>query len=186
MTSKESNRLLSGVVRVSDTIYCKRLTPSFDWHTQEQPLLVGASEADDGTLGPIIIKLQSKIPLKDKYDCPDTAPFIRNHVNPNDAKNAIITRRYGPTMNKKLAWMGYDVTWWIGRTFLGIGPKHLQAYLDQFCYYYNRNRSSLYIQLLTDCIHSSRITYPELTKSASRLRSTRLIRASRQPSQQLG
>ncbi|RED89457.1 transposase [Cohnella phaseoli] len=182
MTSRESTRLLSGIVRVSDSIYSKRLTPSFDWHKQEQPLLVGASDDGNGTLGPIVIKLQSKASLKDKYDCPDTAPFIREHIHPDDAENTIVTRRYGRNMNKELAWMGYNVTWWIGRTFLGIGPKHLQAYLDQFCYYYNRSRSTLYVQLLADCINSSRITYNELTKSDSRSRSNRLTRTPRQHS----
>ena len=186
MSLRESNRLLSGIVRVSDTIYCKRLTPSFDSHQQEQPLLVGASDSDNGVLSPIVIKLQSKAPLKDKYDCPDTAPFIREHVNPADVKNTIVTRRYGRDMNKKLAWMGYDVTWWIARVFLGIGPKHLQAYLNQFCYYYNRSRSTLYIQLLADCLHSPAITYPELTKPKANGRSSRLLRSARNPSQQTG
>ncbi len=186
MALKESNRLLSGIVRVSDTIYCKRLSPTSDWHKQEQPLLVGASDSNNGSLSPIIIKLQSKIPLKDKYDCPDTAPFIREHVNPSDTKNTIVTRRYGRDMNKKLAWMGYDVTWWIARTFLGIGPKHLQAYLYQFCYYYNRSRPSLYIQLLADCIHSPTITYPELTRARVANRSTRLPRSTRNSTYQTG
>ncbi|MFC4599167.1 transposase [Cohnella hongkongensis] len=186
MTGKESNRLLSGIVRVSDTIYCKRLTPSFDWHKQEQPLLVGATESDNGALGPIVIRLQSKAPLKDKYARPDTAPFIRDHVNPTDAKNTIVTRRYGRDAHKKLASMGYTVTWWIGRLFLGVGPKHLQAYLYQFCYYYNRSQSSLYVQLLADCIASPTLTYPELTKSARGLRSNRLPRAPRAQSLQSG
>ncbi len=186
MAARESNRLLSGIVRVSDSVYCKRMVPSFDWHQQEQPLLIGASDADDGTPDKIVIKLQSKAPLKDKYDCPDPAPFIRAHVHPDDVQNVIVTRKYGRDMNKKLAWMGYDVTWWIGRTFLGIGPKHLQVYLDQFCYYYNRGRSTLYVQLLADCIHSSPITYAELTKSSGRSRSGRLTRASRRQSLKLG
>jgi len=186
MTESESDRWLAGIVRISDSVYCKRMTSSFDWHKQEQPLLIGASEQGDGSLSPIVIKVQSKILLKDKYDFPDPTSFIRDHVNPQDVAKAIVTKRYGRGANKQLSWMGYDVTWWIGSTFLGVGPKHLQAYLDQYCYYYNRAPSVLHGQLLADCIRSSRITYPELVKANDFVRSIRLPRVARQSSLKTG
>jgi hypothetical protein len=173
MSSAESGQLLTGIVRVSDSVYCKRMSGSFDWHKQEQPLLIGTSDNEQGEIGFIKIKLQSKTTLRDKYDCPDTSPFISQHVDPQAAAHAIITRRYGRGMNKKLAWAGIYVTWWLGRLFRGIGPKHLQVYLDQYCYLQNREQSSLFDNLLKDCAITPRITYSSLIGTTSSTRSVR-------------
>jgi hypothetical protein len=184
MTHAESGRFLSGIVRVSDTLYSKRLTPTFEWHNQEQLLLVGASGDSSEEPDLIVVEHQSKANLRDKYDCPDPAPFIHKHVAPKFIKDTVFTRRYGKNMNQALAWMGYHITWWAGRIFRGIGPKHLQVYLNQFCYYYNRPTHTLYDELLSDCVASQRITYKELIRSTVSRRLTRTSRrASRSPSQ---
>ncbi|TVY04487.1 transposase [Cohnella terricola] len=177
MVQAESNRLLTGIVRISDTVYSRRYTGSVEWHRQEQPLLIGASSNENEQLKPIIVKLQSKTPLKNNYDFPDPLPFIRYHVDPQSAPQAIITRRYGKNRNNALASMGHKVTWWIASVYRGIGPKHLQRYLDQFCYVYNRSSSTLFEQLISDCAISKRITYSTLTQSSARsIRPTRVAR----------
>lgn len=173
MGCAESQRILTGIVRVSDSVYCKRMYASFDWHKQEQPLLIGTSDTGDGDIGYVKIKLQSKIPLRDKYDCPDPMPFIKKYVDPDVASNVILTRRYGKNMNKELAWMGNTVTWWIGRVFRGIGPKHLQAYLDQFCFLQNQHSSSLFETLLSCTASTQRITYQTLVGNSPIVRSMR-------------
>jgi transposase-like protein len=50
-------------------------------------------------------------------------------------------------------------------TFHGIGRKHLQSYLDEFCYRFNRRRweDELFDRLVTACATSSGVTYSELT-----------------------
>jgi len=50
-------------------------------------------------------------------------------------------------------------------TFHGIGRKHLQSYLDEFCYRFNRRRweDELFDRLITACANSSGVTYSELT-----------------------
>lgn len=50
-------------------------------------------------------------------------------------------------------------------TYHGIGSKHLQRYLDEFCYRFNRRRfeSELFDRLATACANSAGITYSELT-----------------------
>ncbi|MCZ8515171.1 IS1595 family transposase [Paenibacillus filicis] len=52
----------------------------------------------------------------------------------------------------------------IGGTFHGLDPKHLQAYLDEFCYRFNRRefKSELFNRLVQCCISTTTITYPEL------------------------
>jgi transposase-like protein len=51
-------------------------------------------------------------------------------------------------------------------TFHGIGKKHLQAYLDEFCYRFNRRNWELQLfdRLVTACVNSHGICYAELTK----------------------
>jgi len=53
----------------------------------------------------------------------------------------------------------------VGGTFHGLDKKHLQAYLDEFCYRFNRRKfkNALFYRLLTCCVQSETITYPELT-----------------------
>ena len=50
-------------------------------------------------------------------------------------------------------------------TFHGIGKKHLQRYLDEFCYRFNRRRreGELFDRLVTACATSRGLTYSELT-----------------------
>lgn len=50
-------------------------------------------------------------------------------------------------------------------TFHGVGKKHLQAYLDEFCYRFNRRRweGELFDRLLTACTASTGVTFSELT-----------------------
>jgi len=51
-------------------------------------------------------------------------------------------------------------------TFHGIGKKHLQEYLDEFCYRFNRRswEAQIFDRLVTACANSKGITYSELTR----------------------
>jgi len=53
---------------------------------------------------------------------------------------------------------------WINGTFHGIDRKHLQSYLDEFCYRLNRrfHENELLDRVITACANSSGITYAEL------------------------
>ncbi|WP_256759174.1 transposase [Cohnella sp. WQ 127256] len=189
MSRTDSAHLLTGIVRVTDGIYCKRITSTFDWHKQEQPILIGASNDEVGNIGYIKIKLQSKLPLRDKYDCPDTQPFLRNHVDPLATKNTIITRRYrryGKPIDKTLVMESHHATWWIGRLFRGVGPKHLQAYLDQYCYLSNHGIEVVFNHLLDACSTTHTIIYSVLIGRSTTIRSLKRLRNSVRVSQQTG
>jgi len=57
---------------------------------------------------------------------------------------------------------------WALDTFHGISPKHLQSYLDEFCYRLNRRwyRSDLFRKILNRCLRfTAPITYRELVAS---------------------
>ena len=51
-------------------------------------------------------------------------------------------------------------------TFHGIGRKHLQTYLDEFCYRFNRRwwERQLFDRLVTACVTSQGIIFSELTQ----------------------
>lgn len=51
-------------------------------------------------------------------------------------------------------------------TFHGIGKKHLQTYLDEFCYRFNRRHweGQGFDRLVTACANSNGITFSELTQ----------------------
>ncbi len=53
----------------------------------------------------------------------------------------------------------------IAGTYHGLGRKHLQRYLDEFCYRFNRRKfaGELFNRLLNACISAKTITYAELT-----------------------
>ena len=54
----------------------------------------------------------------------------------------------------------------INGTFHGLGKRHLQCYLDEFCYRFNRRRFTLqhFNRTLFACAHASRLSYAELTR----------------------
>ena len=51
-------------------------------------------------------------------------------------------------------------------TLHGVGKKHLQEYLDEFCYRFNRRNweAQIFERLVTACVHSKGVTYSELTQ----------------------
>lgn len=162
MSQTESRELLAGLVRVSEAIYAKRMVPHLAWHDQEQPLLIGSSEDENGTIIRIKIEKQSKEMIQSRYLPFAVDRFIRRHVEPEAAANASVTRRIGRNVNRTLIHFAQDAESWLARLFLGIGSKHLQAYLNQYCFMFNHDKSSMFGDLLRSCVVSPTITYPSL------------------------
>ena len=70
---------------------------------------------------------------------------------------------------EKLPWVHIligNVKNFIRGTYHGVSHKHLQSYLSEFCYRFNRRFNELLItdRLLTACLNTSTITYAELTR----------------------
>lgn len=184
MSDSDSETLLTGLVYVSDAVLCSRYIAHLDWHEQEQSVLIGASENEEKEITHIKIKKQSKQLLRSYFASPEVAPFIHEHVDPDAATRTIITRRIGKTINKTLLRIAREAESWLAWTFRGIGPKHLQVYLDQFCYIWNRREQPMqHRQLLQKCAVTPAITYPELTRRQV-IRSRRPSRHSKSPSMQ--
>ena len=57
---------------------------------------------------------------------------------------------------------------WILDIFHGVSPKHLQSYLDEFCYRLNRRRArtDLFRRIVNRCVRFTQpVTYAQLTAS---------------------
>lgn len=54
----------------------------------------------------------------------------------------------------------------ISGTYHGLGPKHLQSYLDEYCYRFNRRfwEDQLFNRMLAACMDCETITFDELTQ----------------------
>ncbi|WP_235426941.1 transposase [Cohnella kolymensis] len=165
MSLAERDQLLSGIVSLSDAVYSDRPVASLEWHKQEQPLIIGASSEETGKVVRIKIKKQNKVPLTSRYDSPDQEIFIRENVEPTALVRRIVKRRIGRHRDLALVRLCLEAASYLGQTFHGIGPKHLQVYLDQYCYIWNRRKQAAFLELLQFCAITRKITYPKLTGS---------------------
>jgi len=59
---------------------------------------------------------------------------------------------------------------WIGGAFHGLGPKHLQSYLDEFCFRFHRRRLlSVFERLVVACATATPATYPGIRRRRTAL-----------------
>lgn len=74
----------------------------------------------------------------------------------------------GQEANEKLPWVHIligNAKSFIRGTYHGVSHKHLQSYLSEFCYRFNRrfNEKLMTDRILTACLFTTNITYAELT-----------------------
>ncbi|WP_219637968.1 transposase [Cohnella sp. CFH 77786] len=172
MSRADERQLLGGLVRITPALYGRAHNSTIYRHPQEHPLLVGATINGEGI--PETIKIK-QVPSEDIVMRSASHNGVRNfqmkHVKP-DATEIIsdlgrsIRLRSNPLMR-----LGKMAATWLNATFKGIGPKHLQAYLDQYCYL--TNQAILCTPSVSQCIslgtRFARITYRELVSRPSRI-----------------
>ncbi|TJY42021.1 transposase [Cohnella pontilimi] len=162
MQKQNEEEFLTGVIRITDAKLCTRTTASSAWHQQEQSVLVGASVDEQGQVTRLKIQKQNKQLLKNRYESPPTEPFIREHLDRTVTEPPIISRNYFGKRDYLLLGLAQKAQQRLADIFRGVGEKHLQVYLDQFCYAWNRRSQSIFEQLLRACAVTSTITYPQL------------------------
>jgi len=167
MSQADAGALLEGVVRLTDAQLYSRISTRRAWHKQEQSVLIGASVGEKGEPENVKIKHQDKSELTDWWDAPEPDAFIAEHVMPEAQSSVTFVRRVFKERHQALLKIGRDVEIWLAEVFRGIGPKHLQAYLDHYGYDWNRRKQSRFGDLLGWCAATPTITYPELTQRPS-------------------
>lgn len=163
MSQSDAETLLSGIVRISDAILYRRIVPPNNFMDFEQPVFAGSMEDEDGELTHVKIRISPRSLRKDRHSSPDASDFVKQVVAPEAIPYAIVTKRHGKARNPELVWLCRSAERWMARKFRGIGLKHLQVYLDHYCYMENRFERPIYEELLHDCVRRRGIDYPTLT-----------------------
>ena len=96
-------------------------------------------------------------------------PFIERHIELSAAEFLVVGQPEKahillPWIHKIIS----NVKGWIRGVHHGIFPKHLQSYLAEFCYKFNRRfwQPQLFNRLLFACVNTSSITFKQLTQKS--------------------
>jgi hypothetical protein len=168
ISTVDGDELLSGIVRVNASFYGRPHNPTIFQHPQEHALLAGC-ELDEHE-APSFIKLKHipRSQMKNRSVAPSgISAFVSNHIEPVTTSLKIVTSRYSREAFQPLLAIVKQTGKWINDTFRGLGCKHLQSYLDEYCYRYNKSRLGLplFFNLVHSCTHTSTITYRTLTRT---------------------
>jgi len=164
MSSAEAGQLLTGMVKLTGVIHCRQILTQYlsSWHDREQSLLVGVSESQPGQFDRIKLKVQNKHALIRKRDQPDPASFVKQHVAAEARATVVVTSVQQRNLDIRVNRVALAARRWLAALFGGIGPKHLQVYLDQFCYDWNQKGAEKFAELLHHCAQTKTILYREL------------------------
>ncbi len=175
MSRTDGEKLLSGIVFVTDALLYRRMIPPSNYREIEQPIIAGSMEDDNGELTHVKIRISPRSLRETRHSSPDMTEFVQQCVSPESIPDAIVTKRHGKERNSELIYFCRHAEMWMAFTFRGVWLKHLQVYLDHYCYVQNRPKETLYDELLRDCVRQRGIDYPTLTGIKDR-RSSRPVR----------
>jgi transposase-like protein len=158
---------LFGDVTVNSAIYGKRpFTYSFDRLPYESPVLIGASMNKQQETVYVKIKLVPDEHLKEKTIYRSGLEAFTEMNIEAGATTECYIKEITPLKQRPTLPIFKASRKWIQTTFRGLGPRHLQAYLDEFCYRLNlklRNSTSIFEELVRHCTSTKPITYIKLT-----------------------
>ncbi|MCQ6558919.1 transposase [Paenibacillus mendelii] len=165
ISQADSLEILKGSVRVNAALYGKPYNPYHLSHPQEHPLLSGASIDAQGNIAYVKIKQVPKSHISQTTILRSGIDdFVQTNVDPKTEDVTIVKLRYPKFSFKPLYDLCKNANLRINETFHGIGGKHLQAYLDEYCFlinFSNKDRSTL-DQLMRICTILPPITYKSL------------------------
>lgn len=177
MTERDSRYLLKGIVELDDTYLGKtRKGGKRGRGTTKNKVIVAVSKDEDGK--PQYVKMQVVADLKGKT----IAKFAKNSIADGSTIQTDAYHSYRKPLAEKyqheyqvfdsdsdmLKWLHTIVSnakAFISGTFHGLGKKHLQSYLDEYCYRFNRRRmgSIIFDRLLFAVTQSAPLRFADLT-----------------------
>lgn len=182
MEARDSEYQLAGLIQVDDAFFNGGIHKGGDKRgrgTNKVPVIVMAAVKDDAITF-------AKMEVVDDVDSENIKSVLVEHVAPdqiirsdgfpayNIVKEAnfshdkqIIYSKNGAPMFDVLKWVNILVSnakAFILGTYHGVQKKHLQRYLDEFCYRFNRRfwPGQGFDRLLLACSRSGTVTYAEL------------------------
>jgi len=165
MSSADSGQLLTGLIRVNWGVYGQPYNPTIYRHPQEQPLLAGASIGHNEQITQLKIKQVSDEHLiYDRIIPLASHKFVKQHIEPAAKDITIVIQKFSRQRFRPLIQKCLQASQWINLTFNGIGPKHLQSYLDQYCFAYNNwiRAENTFKTLVQHCAFTPTLKYPAL------------------------
>ncbi|WP_255374115.1 hypothetical protein [Cohnella sp. OV330] len=143
-----------------------------------QPIVVGASLDETGDIVHLKMKAvdgpegNAAPGSGDSEDEEAIELFVQKHTSAGVAPGQweVLERSHRGRKAPHHAWR--EVVRWLAWTFGGIGPKHLQAYLNEFCFRRVRG-SSMLAELIDCCGTTDTITYRGLVGARSGIRPIR-------------
>lgn len=180
MRIRDSKYKLSGVIEIDDAFFggAKEGGDKRGRGSSKTPVIVEASTSKEG-IG------YARMTVVDKVDGDTVKEVVKADVKEgqtvkSDGFNSynvvkeegyehhkeIVKGRKAHTVLKWTHILISNAKAFIQGTFHGVDKKHLQAYLDEFCYRFNRRWSEnlLFERLVTACVSSPGIVFSELTK----------------------
>lgn len=158
MEQSEISDTLSGFVHV-DRIYYGRA----EFRDARHPLVIGGSFVQADNLqhihisqpDPTHVQNESRAILK-----PAFSAFVHQNVD----KNATVNLNLRGVRHPRLNQIGHNLNRWLNNTFQGIGAKHLQRYLHEFCFRMNLalRDTSVLKTLLQFCVTTPTLVYKNL------------------------
>jgi transposase-like protein len=162
MSEADASVKLGGMVHVNEVWYGHTRHTSSMRHPLEYPLLLGASMLDLDTPTYVKIKLVTEQFIQDRgISRRGRDAFTQQHVETDALHTEFVMGRVRAVKYKKLYPLYKQLNQWIRSTFYGIGPRHLNAYLQEFCY--RINHQDIFDQLVPLCLRSRPISYVTLT-----------------------
>ncbi|WP_130612351.1 transposase [Cohnella abietis] len=165
MSCSESQVLLNGLVRINWGVYGQPHNPTIFRHPQEHPLLAGASISKDEEMINLVIKqVPDEHLIYDRITSSGTHAFRNRYVDPSAKEVFVVNLKFSRDRYRPLIQMCEQASQWINNTFNGIGPKHLQSYLDQFCFGFNnlKLKTNIFEYLVQLCANTPTLNYPSL------------------------
>ena len=161
MQHADAEQLLAGLVRIDRTHYGYSM-----FGDAKQPLIIGGSLDEYNQLAHVKIKQPEPSHVDNDtrwIQERGVQAFMQKHLN----KQALPVFAQSGLRHPDLNQIRREMTFWLNETFHGIGPKHLQAYLDEFCFRWNwiNRRRSLLHSLLNWCASTPTIIYKDLVRS---------------------
>lgn len=177
MTNRDKCYLLNGIVELDDTYFGKKKKGGKRGRgTAKSKVIVALSKGDDDK--PQYVKMQVVANLKGKT----IAKFAKNSISEGSIVQTDAYHSYRKPLAEKylheyqvfnpdsemLKWLHTIVSnakAFISGTHHGLGNKHLQSYLDEYCYRFNRRKmgSGIFDRLLFAVTQSPPLRFADLT-----------------------
>jgi hypothetical protein len=166
----DENEHLTGLVRLTPFVYGRISYSSSFRDPHEHPLVIGASLNDHSEVLHVKIKQVSDQDIVGRtVGLSGKKNFMQKHVDVHIAEVVSDIGRVAFEHSSCLKRLGKEASCWLNETFRGIGPKHLQGYLDQFSFQMNQTfrKVSVFNMSLSWCAVIPAVTYSDIVSRPS-------------------